>query len=146
MGARLTHRRLFIFAALTLAAGCKPEDTSQKSYTTDNGGDLLGLDPDTGEAAGGGTLGDCNEVVTKINGTPADEVGDPTVGDEWMIRMFCDGALLTGANRLFFQPAQVATVDDVSTDARFVAPGYATMTMQAGNLIYTKPVNVIGAE
>ena len=114
--------------------------------TDDDGGDLLGLDPDTGNTSNGCVLDDCDVLLTKINGIPGDEIPDPQVGDEWMIRMFCDEALLMGANRLFFQPAAVATVDNNSTDARFIAPGETTMTMQAGSFIYTKDIFVMAAE
>ena len=125
--------------------GCKTEESQANWYATNDEGDLLGLDPDTGTPTGGGVLGECNEVETKINGVSGDDVPDPTVGDSWMIRMFCDGALLTGANRLFFQPAGVAMVDDQSTNAEFVASGSSTMTMQAGSFVYTKDIVVRGS-
>ena len=142
----MSRSTLCMVICFSAVVGCKADDTRSKWYSTNDNGDLLGLDPDTAAPSGGGVLGECDEVVTKINGTDAEEVGNPTVGDEWMIRMFCDDALLTGANRLFFQPADVATVNDVSTDARFLAAGESTMTMQAGSLIYKKDIVVIGAE
>ena len=125
---------------------CQSEEIEATYYSTNDDGDLLGLDPDTGTPSGGGVLGDCVDVVTKINGMDADEVPNPVVGDAWMIRMFCDDALLTGANRLFFQPAGVATVDDASTDAIFVASGTTKMTMQAGSLVYTRNLIVRDAQ
>jgi hypothetical protein len=51
--------------------------------------------------------------------------------------MFCDGALLTGANRLFFTPPNVATVSDDATDAEFVRSGSTTMSIQSGSIINT---------
>ena len=134
---------MHVFGLLAVGlVGCQTSDDKPNWYSTNDDGDLLGLDPDTGTPTGGGILGECNEVVTKINGFVADDVSNPAVGDAWMIRMFCDGALLTGANRLYFQPAGVATVDDVSTDAQFVASGTSTMTMQAGSFVYTKDIVV----
>ena len=132
---------------LLMLIGCSAEEAPSQWYTTDDdGGDLLGLDPDTGSTSNGCILDDCEELITKINGIPGDEVENPRVGDQWMIRMFCDDALLMGANRLFFQPANVAFVDDVNTDAEFVAPGETTMTMQAGSFIYKKEITVLDAE
>lgn len=133
---------------LTVAAmACaKGDDSATASYGSRAESNVLNLEPDTGSDGGSGELGDCNSIETNINGRSADDVFDPKIGDQWIVRMYCDGALLTGANRLFFQPATVAVVDDVSTDATFVAQGSSKMTMQSGNFIYTKNFTVGPAE
>ena len=136
---------LLILMASSLAC-TKGADSGVPSYGIRSDSNVLNLDPDTGSDGGSGELGDCNLVETKINGRNGDDVSDPKVGDEWVVRMYCDGALLTGANRLFFQPAAVAVVDDVSTDATFVAQGQTKMTMQSGNFVYTKNIIVGPAE
>ncbi|GEM_PF-1887051 len=128
--------------AIAVVSGCAASDTEKTYYGDPSADDLLHLTPDTGSDGGSGELGDCRNVTTQINGRAADGVSDPRVGDSWVVRMYCDGALLTGANRLFFQPANVAVVDDVSTDAYFVAQGASKLTMQSGNFIYTKPIAV----
>ena len=140
------HHTLLIVALCTQLYACAKNGSDDSSNISQSDrsddGDLLSLDPDTAEPSGGGVLGDCNTITTKINGTLGDEAPDPTVGDEWIVRMYCDGALLTGANRLYFVPAEVAHVDDYNTDVKFVAAGDTTMTMQAGNLVYTKDITV----
>ena len=143
---KLISIRPAIIAVVFVWLACEPKDRDNPRFNSDDEGDLLGLDPDTGNTSSGDVLADCDELITKINGESAEETENPMVGDEWMIRMFCDDALLMGANRLFFQPASVAFVDEVNTDARFVAPGPTTMTMQAGSFIYKKEITVLGAE
>jgi hypothetical protein len=124
----------------------KGNDASMSQQSSTEDGDLLTLDPDTATPSGGGALGDCNEVTTKINGRQAESAPDPTVGDEWIVRMYCDGAVVTGANILQFDPPEVASVAAVNTDAEFLAPGEATMKMQSGNLVYTKDITVLADE
>lgn len=125
------------------AVGCgKGADSGRSYYGDASDTDLLHLESDTGFDDGTGVLGDCGEVTTKVNGRNVEGAADPRVGDEWIVRMFCDGALLTGANRLFFQPANVGVVSQTSTDVTFVAQGESLMTMQSGNLIYTKQITV----
>ena len=136
-------QRSLIFIVLLTVCGCtKGDDTGREYYGNPSENDLLHIEPDTGFDDGVGVLGNCDSVNTKVNGRSADSVDNPRVGDEWIVRMFCDGALLTGANRLFFQPANVAVINDVSTDATFVAQGTSLMTMQSGNFIYTKEITV----
>ena len=140
------HQGTAIGALMTVMLGCGGDSATQTYYGETSTDDILNLEEDTGSDGGSGELGDCNEVLTKINGRLANDVNNPTVGDQWVVRMYCDGALLTGANRLFFQPANVAVVDDVSTDAFFVAQGPSKMTMQSGNFIYTKSIAVGAAD
>jgi hypothetical protein len=130
---------------LCVACG-KSDDTARPTYGEASDNNLLSMDPDTGYDDGTGVLADCDVILTKVNGRDAETVDDPKVGDEWIIRMFCDGALLTGANRLFFQPPNVAVVNQSSTDATFVTTGESKMTIQSGNLIYTKDITVQAAE
>ena len=140
------HKHPAIGAVMAALLGCGSESSTQTYYGDASTGDILNLEEDTGSDGGSGELGDCNEVLTKVNGRAADDVTHPSVGDQWVVRMYCDGALLTGANRLFFQPPNVAVVDEVSTDAFFVAQGPSKMTMQSGNFIYTKSIAVGAAD
>ncbi len=133
------YRPLIILLVCLIPLGCpeaKRIDTgSATAEDNDAGTDLLPYDQDTADDGGGGILGDCNEITTKVNGSPIESVGNPTIGDQWTVRMFCDGALLTGANRLFFNPPNVAIVSDDATDAEFVRAGSTTMSMQSGSII-----------
>ena len=138
--------RTAIGALMVAVLGCGSESSTQTYYGDASTGGILNLEEDTGSDGGSGELGACNEVLTKVNGRAADAVTNPRVGDQWVVRMYCDGALLTGANRLFFQPPNVAVVDDVSTDAFFVAQGPSKMTMQSGNFVYTKSITVGAAD
>ena len=54
----------------------------------------------------------------------------PQVGDEWTVWLWCDDVLMTGATRLTFDPADIATVSD--NTAQFVETGTATMRIQVG--------------
>ena len=148
-------RSTLFVVIISSAFACATKDPESSSYTTDDRDDLLSLDPDTAMASGGGELEECEEVTTKItttygDGRPdtttyAEEAADPTVGDEWFVRMYCNGIVTTGITRLFFQPANVAQVQDNNTIADFIAPGDALMTMQSGNLVYTKNITVAAA-
>jgi hypothetical protein len=148
----LVHHTLAILSLGTMLSACAKGNSPDADWTNASqeggadGGDLLTLDPDTGTPSGGGILGDCHEVTTKINGRRADDALDPTVGDEWIVLMYCDGAVVTGANILQFSPPNVAHVHDINTIAEFLAPGDATMKMQAGNLVYTKNITVAANE
>ena len=129
-----------------LICGCATKDQEANWYTTDDRGDLLTLDPDTAAPSSDSEIEDCGEVTTKINTTMADETPDPKVGDEWFVRMYCDGVVTVGTTRLFFQPAEVARVDPDNTIAEFVSAGESLMTMQSGNLVYTKTIIVTADE
>ena len=142
----MTHPMPAVLLTLLCVCCGKSDDTAPPTYGEADDNDLLSLEADTGYDDGTGVLADCNVVLTKVNGRDAETVDDPKVGDEWIIRMFCDGALLTGANRLFFQPPEVAVISATSTDATFVTTGESLMTIQSGNLIYTKDITVQAAE
>ena len=142
----MNHSILAALLALACVGCGKSDDSAAPTYGEVDDNDLLSMEPDTGYDDGTGVLADCDVVLTKVNGRDADSVDDPKVGDEWIVRMFCDGALLTGANRLFFQPPDVAVVNTSSTDATFVTTGESLMTIQSGNLIYTKDITVQAAE
>jgi len=142
----VTHPLPAVMLALLCFACGKSDDTARPTYGEADDNDLLSMEPDTGHDDGSGVLAACDVVLTKVNGRDADTVDDPKVGDEWIVRMFCDGALLAGANRLFFQPPEVAVVTSTSTDATFVTTGESRMTIQSGNLIYTKDITVQAAE
>jgi len=117
--------------ALLLLTSCKDDDSGTKQQIIiDDDGDLINLEDkqiDTADPL------DCRSVTMKINGRSPEETEDPIVGDHWMVRLYCDGIVLHGANRLFFSPPELATVDDFNTDADFLAAGEGQMTMQSGS-------------
>ena len=77
----------------------------------------------------------CDELELKIIGED-----EPSVGDEWTVWLYCDGALLTGWGVLRFDPADFALVyDNVAT---FVYEGTASMTMQVGTFKESMTVTV----
>ena len=53
--------------------------------------------------------------------------------------------VLHGANRLYFEPGELATVDDFNTDADFLSAGEGQMTMQSGSERIVIPVTVLEA-
>lgn len=124
-------RPLLALAALQFLLSCgsdKDDNTGPKII--DDDGDLIHLEEqerDTADPA------DCQSVTMKINGRAPEDTLDPFVGDHWMVRMYCDGVVLHGANRLHFEPPELATVDDFNTDADFLAVGEGHMTMQSGS-------------
>ena len=124
------HYPLSLF--LLLAAGCA-DDGSDSTYG-DDGSDAL-----KGSGVGTDVPDMCAEenMTVEVNGRDIYDVGDPAVGDEWAVRMFCQGILMTGANLLKFTPPTVAVVDSEMTDATFVQSGAATMLLQSGNRPFT---------
>ena len=91
------HYPLSLF--LLLAAGCA-DDGSDSTYG-DDGSDAL-----KGSGVGTDVPDMCAEenMTVEVNGRDIYDVGDPAVGDEWAVRMFCQGILMTGANLLKFTP------------------------------------------
>ena len=133
-------RPLSILAVLALVStGCaqKGEDT----YGDDGSDALKGTGSDT-------DIPDlCDDIEVKVNGRDIKQVGNPKVGDEWAVRMFCQDILMTGANLLKFTPAFVAVVDDESTDAVFIqASADVTMLIQSGNKPFTHTMDVLAAD
>ena len=53
--------------------------------------------------------------------------------------------VMHGANRLYFSPPELATVEDFNTDADFLNAGEGQMTMQSGSERMTIDVNVLEA-
>ena len=89
----------------------------------------------------------CEDAMTvEVNGRDIEDVGDPHVGDEWAIRMFCQDILMTGANLLKFTPPSIAVVASEMTDATFVQSGAATMLLQSGNRSVTYELVVHAAQ
>jgi len=123
--------------------GCKSEEPGKaEPEIIEDDGDLIHLEEQEWDTA---NPLDCKSVTLKINGRSPEGTADPVVGDHWMVRMYCDGIVLLGANRLFFEPPELATVDDINTDADFLAPGEGSMTMQSGNERMTVNITVLEA-
>jgi len=124
--------------------GCKSPDTKKSGpEIIADDDDLIHLN-DSGPTDTSNPL-DCRSVTLKINGKAPEDTPDPSVGDHWMVRMYCDQIVMHGANRLFFLPPELATVDDVNTDADFLSAGVGTMTMQSGSDRITLDVTVLEA-
>ena len=114
-----------------MATGCA--DDGDDSTYGDDGSDAL-----KGSGVGTDVPDMCDDnMLVEVNGRDIFDVGDPEVGDEWAIRMFCQGILMTGANLLKFTPPSVAVVASEMTDATFVQSGAATMLLQSGNRSFT---------
>lgn len=142
--------RAFLTAiAFVFCTGCPQAARPDTSQPADEDDDADVTDPppiDTSHWANNGDedggLPECEELLTKVNGDPADDVDEPSVGDIWHVRMYCDGAVLHGANRLTFSPPELAVVDPHATDATFVGAGAGSMHMQSGNFVYTRDLVV----
>lgn len=126
---------------LLTALGCA--DDGRDSTYGDDGSDAL-----KGSGAGADVPDMCADenMTVEVNGRDIFDVGDPEVGDEWAIRMFCQGILMTGANILKFSPPTVAVVANEMTDATFVQSGAATMLLQSGNRSFTHDLVVYAAQ
>lgn len=93
----------------------EPDDTDTEPDDTDDPGDTD--DPDD--------VPGCEEVVLDIKGpVPA------YVGDEWVIIMRCDGALMQGATVIRFDPPDFALTSDKTVT--FTRAGEASMRVQIG--------------
>ena len=125
---------------MLVGAGCA-DDSGDSTYG-DDGSDAL-----KGEGAGADVPDMCEDAMTvEVNGRDIEDVGDPHVGDEWAIRMFCQDILMTGANLLKFTPPSIAVVASEMTDATFVQSGAATMLLQSGNRSVTYELVVHAAQ
>lgn len=93
--------------------------------------DTLDTDPGDTESAE-----PCEELVVDVMGDDP-----PHVGDTWTVWLRCDGATLTGATVLRFDPPDFATIDD--NQAAFLYVGEATMTIQVGRERVTREVEVV---
>jgi hypothetical protein len=100
--------RRAIGLALLLSA-CGPEEESDTDVIVDN---------DTYEP--------CVELKIHEEGPK-----DPVVGDQWMVSLYCDGALITGPYVVRFDPADFAMVSQ--TTVTFTTAGTATLKVQAGS-------------
>ncbi len=125
-----------------LACKDKDEGESGPEIIEDDDDDFIHLDDPERDS---GNPEDCQSVTLKINGRAPEDTPDPAVGDHWMVRIYCDGIVLHGANRLFFAPPELATVEDHNTDADFLAAGEGLMTMQSGSERITLDITVLEA-
>lgn len=78
---------------------------------------------------------ECDVPELRVTGSDA-----PIVGDTWVVWMWCDDVLLTGAMRLSFEPVDFATIAD--NNATFLYAGAATMQLQVGSRRQTRDVTV----
>jgi hypothetical protein len=137
----MTPRALLVVLTLCACEG-DDDDKQQRVIIEDDGGDLINLedkDIDTADPL------DCQSVTMKINGRSPEDTPDPTVGDHWMVRLYCDEVVMHGANRLYFAPPELATVEDFNTDADFINAGEGQMTMQSGSERMTIDITVLEA-
>ena len=82
----------------------------------------------------------CGELTIRVNGEDP-----PTVGDRWYMLLVCDGAVMTGALRVIWDPNDIAAVDETDTWT-FLYAAEATLTMQAGSQRTSRAVTVLEAE
>jgi hypothetical protein len=137
-------RTLLLCAMMIVSCGGKNGDSAADpdENSSDSDGDpgiSLPDDDNEDEPDDGG----CDTLALDINGESAEDIGDPTVGDEWVVFLVCDGANLHGANILAFAPAELASVENFNTIATFLAAGTGTMTMQSGSHRLTIPITVL---
>ncbi len=132
----------WLLVALPVALSCKAEDDGEpkQKIIEDDDDSLITLEDQEVDTA---DPDDCQSVTLKINQRSPEDTPDPTVGDHWMVRMYCNGIVLHGANRLFFDPPELATVEDFNTDADFITAGVGQMTMQSGSERLTIDINVL---
>ena len=135
-------RTPFPLTLLFLTAAACADGDADSTYG-DDGSDAL-----KGSGAGADVPDMCAEenMTVEVNGRDIYDVGDPHVGDEWAIRMFCQDILMTGANLLKFTPPSVAVVASEMTDATFIQSGAATMLLQSGNRSFTYDLVIYAAE
>jgi len=74
----------------------------------------------------------CTPIV-KVDGTPVDELNDPSVGDVWTLLMFCDEVLQLGTYTLQVDPAELITIDDTDPIVTFNAAGTVTLDYRVGS-------------
>ena len=106
----MSLKRLCFVAVLLLGCG-SDEDTDEDTDTQSN--------VDTDEPRG------CDEVSLKINGPDA-----PIVGDEWVVLMRCDEAIIQGPMVIRFTPPDFANLD--GNTVIFTTAGEASMRVQVG--------------
>jgi len=132
---------LFPLALLLLA--CSGEENKQAGpEIIEDDGDLIHLEDQERDTA---DPLDCHTLDLKINGRAPEDTEDPSVGEHWMVRMYCNGIVLHGANRLYFQPPELATVEDHNTNADFIGAGEGQMTMQSGSERIVLSITVLEA-
>lgn len=79
----------------------------------------------------------CTELEIRVNGEDP-----PSVGDTWTMLLICDGAVMTGALRVMWDPNDIATVEN-GTQSTFLYAGEATLTIQAGSQRASRDVTVL---
>ena len=140
-------RTLLLCAMLIVSCGEKNGDSATDADA--NNGDTENVDGDPGISLPDDDTDDepddggCDTLALDINGESAEDIEVPTVGDEWVVFLVCDGANLHGANILAFAPAELASVEDFNTIATFQTAGTGTMTMQSGSHRLTIPITVL---
>lgn len=93
---------------------------------------------DTGvvETDSGGGGSPCDEVSIHVQGDDP-----PAVGDEWMVYLWCDEALMTGAMVVYLDPADFAQLEE--NRVTFFQEGEATLHVQVGSYRADRPVKVL---
>lgn len=111
---------------------------------------LLALAACSAEPAEDTAVADTEVAATDSGsgGSPCDEVSihvtgndPPTIGDEWMVYLWCDNALLTGAMVVYLDPADFAELRE--NEVTFLQEGEATLHVQVGSYQSDRPVKVI---
>ena len=110
---------LLILAALLAACTGKPDEETAAPEDTD--------EPEERE--------DCTTLEIRIDGEDP-----PVVGETWTTFLVCDDALLLGAMRVLWDPADIASVNE--NTSTFLRAGEADLTVQTGSRRVTRAVTV----
>jgi hypothetical protein len=117
---------LFLFA-LACATEAKEENDSAPPG--------INLEHDTGPEA------EC-EPNMRVNGDRLSERGDPRVGEQWTVLMWCDNAVVQGAYVLQLNPPTLGQVDEHNPVVTWMQTGEGTIFLQSGRMETQEPITV----
>ena len=112
------------FVPLCFVLACTSDDKSEEDSGTEDTGDTGFIERPEQRPA-------CDPDI-QVGGTSIDELGDPRVGDEWTLQMWCDDVLQIGAYTLSATPPDLVSIDADEPIVTFVAPGEVTIDYQFG--------------
>lgn len=114
-------RLLQSVALVMVFAGCEAKDDPEES----------GTPVDTGEHIEHTPAERCTPEL-RVDGTPADTLADPSVGDAWYLLMYCDDVLQVGSYTLRVEPPELATIDAEAPIVTFAASGTGEVQYRMG--------------
>ena len=117
---------MFLLSALF---ACSPEPA----------GDTAPADTAVAETDSGSSGNPCEELSIHVQGDDP-----PSVGDEWMVYLWCDEALLTGAMVVYLDPPDFAELRE--NQVTFLQEGKASLHVQVGSHQADRAITVLPAE